>query len=173
MSLNNTYNKNKGRNINYLNKDFTQFRDNLIDYTKTYFPQTYSDFNESSPGMLFVEMASYIGDVLSYYVDDTMKESLMLSAEDPANVLSLASYLGYKPKVTSPALTKLSVYQLAPSKRYSTGTGVDYEPDSTFFLRIQEGMGVESTNGVMFRTTELVDFNDEYEREITDRKSVV
>jgi len=167
MSLNNTYNKNKGRNINYLNKDFTQFRDNLIDYTKTYFPQTYSDFNESSPGMLFVEMASYIGDVLSYYVDDTMKESLMLSAEDPANVLSLASYLGYRPKVTSPALTKLSVYQLVPSKRYSTGNGIDYEPDSTFFLRIQEGMGVESTNGVMFRTTELVDFNDDYEREIS------
>ena len=68
MALNQTTKKsNSGRDIKYLNKDFSQFRDNLIDYAKTYFPQTYSDFNEASPGMMFIEMASYLGDVLSYY----------------------------------------------------------------------------------------------------------
>ena len=83
MALNQTTKKsNSGRDIKYLNKDFSQFRDNLIDYAKTYFPQTYSDFNESSPGMMFIEMASYIGDVLSYYTDDSLKESLMLYSED-------------------------------------------------------------------------------------------
>ena len=64
-------NKNWGENrtINYLGKDFGSFRQNLIDYAKTYFPNTYSDFNESSPGMMFIEMASYIGDVLSFYLE--------------------------------------------------------------------------------------------------------
>ena len=57
MALNSANNKTKGRDIKYLNKDFGQFRQNLIDYTKTYFPQTYSDFNEASPGMMFIEMA--------------------------------------------------------------------------------------------------------------------
>ncbi len=110
MALNSiTKKSNKGRDIKYLNKDFSAFRDNLIEYAKTYFPKTYSDFNESSPGMMFIEMASYLGDVLSYYTDDSLKESMMLYAEDKSNVIALAQYLGYKPKVTSPALVKLSV----------------------------------------------------------------
>ena len=91
--------------------------------------------------MMFIEMASYIGDVLSYYIDDTLKESLMPYAEDKRNVLkALAKYLGYKTKVTSP-VTELSVYQLVPSK-YKTGTVNDYEPDSRFYLRVKEGMRI-------------------------------
>ena len=74
--------KNKGKDIKYLNKDFGAFRGNLIEFAKTYFPQTYSDFNESSPGMMFIEMASYVGDSLSYYVDDTLKESLITKLRD-------------------------------------------------------------------------------------------
>jgi len=165
MALNSiTRKSNQGRDIKYLNKDFAGFRQNLIEYAKTYFPQTYSDFNETSPGMMFIEMASYIGDVLGYYIDDTLKESLMLYAEDKENVIALAQYLGYKPKVTSPALVRLSVYQLVPA----TGQGPNNRPDSDYFLRVKEGMVVEAnTTGTLFRTTELLDFNVEDEREIT------
>lgn len=169
MSLNSiTKKSNQGRDIKYLNKDFESFRKNLIEYTKTYFPKTYSDFNESSPGMLFIEMASYLGDVLSYYIDDSLKESLMLYAEDRQNVVALANYLGYKPRVTSPALVKLSVYQLVPSIFNSRGgVGTNFEPDPDYFLRIQEGMLVTGPSGITFRTTELLDFNSSYEREIS------
>ena len=164
MALNSiTKKSNKGRDIKYLNKDFSAFRDNLIEYAKTYFPKTYSDFNESSPGMMFIEMASYLGDVLSYYTDDSLKESMMLYAEDKSNVIALAQYLGYKPKVTSPALVKLSVYQLVPA----TGTGTTVGPDSDYYLRIKEGMLISGQKGVTFRTTELLDFNSDDEREIT------
>ena len=167
MALNSTNKKNKGRDIKYLNKDFGQFRQNLIEYTKTYFPQTYTDFNESSPGMMFMEMSSYLGDVLGYYIDDTLKESLMTTAEDISSVIELSTVLGYKPKVTSAALTKLSVFQLVPSKYKSLGNGTDFEPDSDYYLRIREGLEVESGTGIKFRTTELVDFSDSYEREIS------
>jgi hypothetical protein len=167
MALNSiTKKSNQGRDIKYLNKDFSSFRDNLIQYAQNYFPQTYSDFNESSPGMLFIEMASYIGDVLSYYTDNSLKESLMLYAEDRENVVALANYLGYKPKVISPAIVKLSVYQLVPSRR-KVNSGTDYEPHLDYYLRIQEGMICESTNGIRFRTTELLDFAVEDEREIS------
>ena len=155
--------KNKGKDIKYLNKDFSQFRGNLIEFAKTYFPKTYSDFNESSPGMMFIEMASYVGDSLSYYVDDTLKESLMVHADDIENVIALSQYLGYKPKVSAPSVTTLSVYQLVPS----IGSGADNTFDSTYFLRIKEGMRCESTNGVQFITQDVVDFSDEREREIT------
>ena len=70
------------KEIRYLNKDFTSFKDNLIEFTKIYFPKEYNDFNESSPGMMFIEMASYVGDVLSYYIDNQFKESLLAFAEE-------------------------------------------------------------------------------------------
>jgi len=155
--------KNKGKDIKYLNKDFSSFRANLIEFSKTYFPKTYSDFNETSPGMMFIEMASYIGDVLGYYIDDTLKESLMPYAEDEQSMLALAQFLGYKPKVTAPAISTLSIYQLVPS----IGSGFNNKPDSKFYLRIKEGLAVQSTNDIEFRTTNLVDFEDVTDREIT------
>lgn len=155
--------KNRGKDIKYLNKDFAQYRGNLIEFAKTYFPKTYSDFNESSPGMMFIEMASYIGDSLSYYVDDTLKESLMVHAEDIENVIALSQYLGYKPKVTSPSVTTLSVYQLVPS----TGTGGSNTFDKTYLLTIKEGMQVVDKNNVSFITRDVVDFTDDTDREIT------
>jgi hypothetical protein len=112
---------------------------------------------------MFIEMASYIGDVLGYYIDDTLKESLMPFAEDETSMLALAQFLGYKPKVTSPAISTLSVYQLVPS----IGSGFNNRPDSKFYLRIKEGMAVQSPNGIEFRTTNLVDFEDAADREIT------
>mgnify|MGYP003133641733 CR=1 FL=1 len=171
MALNNQIKnfKNKGRDIKYLNKDFESFRTNLIDFAKTYFPSTYNDFNESSPGMMFIEMASYVGDVLGYYIDDTLKESLLTTAEDRENIFELSKFMGYKPKIVSPSVTQLSVYQLVPSriKADPIASGdLRYEPDSDYFLRIKEGMEVDA-DGITFRTTELLDFADEVDREVT------
>jgi hypothetical protein len=161
-SLNKTF-KNNGKDIKYLNKDFNAFRDNLIEFAKTYFPKTHNDFSVASPGTMFIELASYVGDVLSFYIDDTFKESLITYAEDTENVLALAQYLGYKPKVTSPATTTISVYQLVPA----TGTGANNNPDERFYFKIKEGMVVTSTdNSISFTTTDTVDFSDSNDREI-------
>jgi hypothetical protein len=54
------------KEVNYLSKNFTEFRQNLIDFAKAYYPNTYTDFNEASPGMMFIEMAAYVGDLLSF-----------------------------------------------------------------------------------------------------------
>jgi hypothetical protein len=153
-----------GKDIKYLNKDFSAFKDNLIEFAKTYFPKTNTDFTDASPGMMFIEMASYIGDVLSYYVDDTFKESLITTAEDQENVIALAQFLGYKPKVTSPATTTLEVYQLVPA----INSGLANIIDSKYLLRIQQGMVIESkTDSIKFITTDVVDFRDSNNREIT------
>jgi hypothetical protein len=107
-------------------------------------------------------MASYVGDVLSYYVDDTLKESIMTTAEDISSVIALSQYLGYKPKLSSPAVTTLSVYQLVPS----IGTSVNNKPDSKYYLRIKQGLRVKASNDTLFRTTDIVDFSNEADREI-------
>jgi len=155
---------NRGKDIKYLNKDFSAFRDNLIEFSKTYFPKTNTDFTEASPGMMFIEMASYIGDVLSYYIDDTFKESLITTAEDLENVIALAHALGYKPKVTAPATTLISIYQIVPA----IGSGILNEIDTKYLLRIRQGMEIESKDeSIKFITTDIVDFSDTTDRDIT------
>ena len=82
---------------------------------------------------------------------------------DPYYLAYKSELLGYKPKVTSPAITSLAVYQLVPR----IGSGDTIRPDSKYYLRIKEGMVVESEDGIQFRTTELLDFADADEREIS------
>jgi hypothetical protein len=151
------------RTINYVGKDFDSFKQNLIDYTKTYFPNSYSDFNEASPGMVFIEQAAALGDVLSFYQDAQLKESMLAHATERKNVLALAQSMGYKPKVTSPAITTLNVYQLVPSKG-----APNYEPNELYYLKIKDGMEVESStnNSIVFRTIDAVDFANPTDREV-------
>ena len=152
------------KNLNYVGKDFSTLKQNLVDFTKTYFPDTYSDFNEASPGMVFIEQAAAIGDVLSFYQDTQLKESMLAYATERKNVVSLAQSMGYKPKVTSPAVTTMTVYQLVPS----IGTGVNNKPDSSYYLKIKDGMEITSTtnSSITFRTVDSIDFENETDREI-------
>ncbi len=145
------------RNINYVGKDFATLKQNLIDYTKTYFPNTYSDFNEASPGMVFIEQAAAIGDLLSFYQDTQLKESMLAHASERKNVVALAQSMGYKPKISTPAVTTLTVYQLVPS----TGTGTSNVPDESYCIRIKEGMEISSNtnSNIVFRTIDVVDFS--------------
>lgn len=143
------------REVKYLNRDFSQFRNNLINFAKVYFPSTYNDFNESDPGMMFIEMASYVGDVLSYYTDKQLKESLILYAEERENIYAIAQSLGYKPRISIPASTRLTVYQLIPA-----APAVDaFKPEWDYAAVIQPGMQVSSTeNGIPFICYNSIDF---------------
>ena len=100
------------REIKYVNKDFTDFRNQLVEYTKNYFPNTYNDFSPASPGMMFMEMAAYVGDVLSFYQDMQLQETYLQYAKNPANLYTLAYMMGYRPKVTTVAEVDLEVSHL-------------------------------------------------------------
>lgn len=100
------------REIKYVNRDFNDFRNQLIDYTKNYFPTTYNDFSPTSPGMMFIEMASYVGDILSFYQDSQLQETFLTHAKDPKNLYSLAYMMGYRPKTTGVASVDLEIEQI-------------------------------------------------------------
>ena len=103
------------KNITYLNKDFNTFRAALIEYAKAYYPTSYNDFSTSSPGTMFIEMASYVGDVLSFYLDNQVQENFLEYAKQTNNLYTLAYMMGYRPKVTSAAVVTLEVYQQVPA----------------------------------------------------------
>ena len=145
------------KDVSLIGKDFGELRKNLIDFSKNYFPNTYNDFNESSPGMMFIEMASYVGDVLSFYTDTQLRESLLTNAEEKANLFNFATAYGYKPKNVVPASVTLDVFQLVPA----IGSGDEVRPDYDYALRISSGMqvGSDEFSNVQFNTTTAVDFS--------------
>ena len=147
----------KKTNIKYTNKDFTSLKNTLIEYAKSYFPDTYKDFNETSPGMMLIEMGAYVGDVLSFYLDQQYKEMMLPLAEERKNVINLAKMLGYKVKPTSPAYVDLTVKQIIAADTSDINKIV---PDLSNAAVINKGMRVTSivdTSNV-FETLDFVDF---------------
>jgi hypothetical protein len=131
----------ENKNINYLAKDFTVLKQQLIDYARTYFPNTYNDFTPSSPGTMFIDMAAYVGDILSFYLDNQIQENFLQYAREESNLLTLAYMLGYKPKVTSPAGVELTFYQQVPAKLSGSVT----VPDFDYALKLAENASIGST----------------------------
>ena len=127
------------KEVRYVNRDFASLRANLVNYAKVYFPNTYNDFNESSPGMMFIEMASYVGDTLSYYIDEQFKETMLSFAEEKKTIYNIAQGYGYKPRQASPATVILDVFQTVPSdpnnvsdgKRVELGDIIAYHNETT------------------------------------------
>ena len=158
----------KNRDIKYINKDFTELRRSLIDYTKSYFPTTYNDFSPTSPGMLFMEMSAYVGDVLSFYLDNQIQENFLQYARQQNNLYELAYMFGYKPNVTQVATTTINLYQQVPSL---TPTGSEgYLPDFNYALFIPENSTITSelNNPVPFIIEDPIDFSVSSSSDPTD-----
>ena len=128
------------RDIRYIDRDFDTLRNNLIQYSRTYFPDTYNDFTETSTGMLFMEMAAYVGDVLSFYLDNQIQETFIQKARQTTNLYALAYSMGYIPKVTTVASVELDFFQQLPSKLSASV----YVPDFDYALVIPENTQISS-----------------------------
>ena len=153
------------KNISYLNKTFTDFKSNLVNYAKTYFPTTYNDFSEASPGNMFIEMASYVGDVMSFYVDTQVQENFLLYAKEKENLYALSYAFGYRPKASYASSTTVDIYQLVPSQVIDGITSPNY---NIYGLIIPENTPLTSTSTqTKFITTEKIDFTDTGSTEIT------
>ena len=152
MAYNKVSNKSQDKDVKYLNKDYNSYKNRLIEFTKVYFPDNFNDFSEGNPGMMFLEMAAYVGDVLSFYTDTQLRESFLNLAQDKKNIYNLAYSMGYKPKITSAASVNLEISQLIPSIANT------YEPDYNYGLHINKNSTFISTEGSSFYTTKDVRF---------------
>ena len=142
------------KDIKYINRDFTDFRQRLIEYTKTYFPNTYNDFSPSSPGMMFMEQAAYVGDVLSFYLDNQLQENFIQYAQQTNNIYELAYMFGYKPKTTTSAQCSIDFFQQVPA----ITSGSTVSPDYNYALTIDDNTTI-SSNGANFLINDKVDFS--------------
>jgi hypothetical protein len=145
-------NNREQRNIRYIDKDFASFKSSLVEFSKTYFPDSYTDFSPSSPGMMFMEMAAYVGDVLSFYQDNQIQETFAQYARQTPNLYQLANMLGYKPKATGAACAEVTVFCIVPAN--SEQPDLRYAPIIPANTVINSSVNGQSS----FVTTEFVDF---------------
>jgi hypothetical protein len=130
-------------------------KESLINFAKTYYPNTYRDFSPSAPGMMFIEQAAYVGDVLSYYTDYAFKESIMTSATERRNIINLARYLGYKVKPSRASTGAVDLFQLCPSATDGAG---NYYPDTDYMLLVKENTQFSNNQGSYYILNQAVDF---------------
>lgn len=145
------------KTVQYLNRDFDSLKAQLINFAKTYYPNTYNDFSEASPGMMLIEQAAYIGDILSFYIDNQIQENFLQFAKQRKNLLSLAYNYGYVPKVTNASSTPISIFQIVPA----TITSGRIDPDFNYALILEEGTRIQSSvdSQIEFYINEKIDFS--------------
>jgi hypothetical protein len=144
------------REIKYLNQDFSGYRANLINYAQTYFPNSYTDFSPTSPGMMFMEMSAYVGDVLTYYINNQIQENFLQYSRQTSNIYDLAYMFGYKPKVTGLAVVGVDFYQELPAKVVDGKTVPDYD----YALYVGENTQISSPSNLsnVFTIEDSIDF---------------
>ena len=128
--------------IRYTNRDFDSIRNELVNYAKRYYPDTFRDFSEAS-----------FGSLMSFYLDYQVNESFMDTAVEYDNVLRLAKQMGYKYKGAPSTTGMVTLYVIVPAN--TTGLGPD-----TRYLPILKRNTVLGSTGGSFILTEDVRFDN-------------
>lgn len=141
--------------INYYSRDYQSIKQSLVEHAKRYYPEVYKDFNEASFGSMMLDTVSYVGDVLSFYLDYQANESFLDTATELKNVVKLSKQLGYKYDNIPSSYGLASFFITVPS----TANGL--QPDERYIPVLKAGSEFSSDSGVSFVLLEDVDFSQE------------
>lgn len=143
------------RQRNYLARDFDGFRTVLLEYARQYYPDRIQDFSESSLGGLFLDMAAYIGDNMSFYLDHLYGELHNDTVVETVNMERALRNAGVPIVGASSAIATVDFYVEIPV----LGDG-SLNPDPDLLPTINAGTLVQADNGVEFSLLEDVQFWD-------------
>lgn len=143
------------RQRKFLNKDFDGLRADLIEYARTFYGENVNnDFSESSLGGLMVDMAAYVGDVMSFYLDHQFTEMDPNLAVETDNIERLLRRAGVEITGASPAVVMQSFFVEVPAVSVN---GVSI-PDSSAIPTIDAGTIVTSDGGIEYLLLDRIDY---------------
>ena len=146
------------RDLNYLNKDFSGFRKDLLNYAKTHFSDQIRDFSEVSVGGMMVDMAAYVGDVMSFYLDHQFSELSLETAIEESNIERLIRQSGVTITGASPSTIFVTVY-LKVDTVYDNISG-EYLPNELQLPILKAGTRVTSNEGIVFELLKDYDMSE-------------
>lgn len=139
--------------INYYSRDFESIKQSLVEHVKRYYPDVYKDFNEASFGSIMLDTVSYIGDVLSFYLDYQANESFLNTATELKNIIKLSRQLGYKYNNVPTSYGLASFFITVPSTTNGTA------PDTRYIPVLKAGSEFGAENGTSFLLMDDVRFD--------------
>jgi hypothetical protein len=140
--------------VNYLSRDFGTIKNDLIEHAQRYYPDTFRDFSDAGFGALMIDAVSYIGDILSFYLDYQANESFLLTANEYGNVLKHAQTVGYRHEGPRSTYGDVTLYILVPANSTNSGPDLSYAPV------LKAGSTFQGGNGSLFSLLTDVDFAD-------------
>ena len=142
------------RNRSYLAKDFDSLRANLLQYARLYYPDKIQDFSESSLGGMFLDMAAYTGDVMSFYLDHQYNELDSDTAIETSNIERLIRSAGVPISGAAPATVDVTFFIEVPA------AAIDgkYVPLPSSLPVVKANSIFTSTSGINFSLLADVDF---------------
>lgn len=141
--------------INYASRDYESIKSDLVSLAKKYYPNSFKDFSEAGFGSMMIDMVSYIGDIMSFYVDYQANESFFDSANEFKNVIKLARQMGYKFRENPSSQGIATFFISVPAN--STGL----EPDKNYIPILKYGTILSTNSGNAFTLIEDVFFSRE------------
>ena len=159
------------KKISYLNRNFYDYRNSLLDYTKQYYPELEDDFNDASIGSWLLDVVSNIGDNLSYHIDRVYQETNIDSAQEKSSLYALARNNSVKipgPKASMAEVEfscELPVYN---NKVKSSEMGV---PDYGYAPLIKKGTKLSAGNQI-FELMEDIDFQQQFNEEGISNRTI-
>ena len=140
--------------IKYTSREFDSIKNDLIEYAKRYYPDSFQDFNEAGVGALLLDTVAYIGDILSFYTDFQANESFLPTALEFDNILKRGKQMGYKFRGNPNAYVIASFFVVVPVS--STGVG----PDTRYMPILRRGSEFRTVENVGFILNEDINFAD-------------
>ena len=140
------------KDISYLNRDFESFRKELIQYARTNYSDKIADFTEAGLGGVFIDMAAYVGDVMSFYLDHQFNELNLETAIEEKNLERLIRTAGVKATPKAPSTATVDIAVKIPANS-------DGLPDRNLLPNVKLGTIFGSTAGVDFTLLDDVDFS--------------
>lgn len=149
--------------INYISRDYTSIRQDLINYLKSFFPEQWQDFNVASPGMALLELNAYVSNLLFYGVDKKFNELFIDGISERKSAYRMAKTLGYKIPGYRPAISIVDIIIEVPT----TADG----PDANYLPLYRAGMKVKGASQI-FESVFDIDFSSDFSEEGVENRII-
>lgn len=148
-------------NISYLNRNYNDYKQSLIELTKLYYPDVFDNLNDASVGAWLIELLADIGDNLNYHIDKSIYETTLDNASEMSSILDIARSNGLKIPFKKAAMVEVELSCRIPIYQQGSGGDGDMMPDESYCPKIIRG--TKFSNGTTtFELMSDVDFKEQF-----------
>ena len=162
------------KKISYLNRNFDDYKNSLVEFTKKYYPNVAESLNDASIGSWLIDMVAAVSDNLSYHIDRVYSETNIETAQERGSIYALARSNGFKIPGPKGAMTEvkfschLPVYVIKNNNDNSTTS----TPNWRFAPVIKKGTKLSSGNHI-FEVMEDIDFKEQFDNNGISNRQII